>query len=70
MVNRIFKKRGWRGLLYRPPVQIMSKVCVYAFEEDIQYADKDQILNCKVEGTWDISDLTNINCFSNCFKNI
>ena len=27
----------------------------YPFEEDIQYADKDQIPNCKVEGTWGIS---------------
>ena len=38
----------------------MSKVCVYPFEQYIQYTDKDQILTCKVEGTWDISDLRNI----------
>ena len=34
------------------------KVWVYPFEEHIQYADK-EILSCKVEGTWDISDSRN-----------
>ena len=36
-----------------------SRVWVYPSEDDIQYADKDQILQCRIEGIWDISDSRN-----------
>ena len=51
------------------------KIWIYPFEEDIQYADKDQIANCKIGDTCDISDSRNTTylkgmIFSNYFKSI
>ena len=36
-----------------------SRVWVYPSEDDIQYVDKDQILQCRIKGIWDISDSRN-----------
>ena len=36
-----------------------SKVLIYPFEEDIQYYDKDQMVNWSIKDTLDISDSRN-----------
>ena len=32
----------------------------YLSSEDIQIAEKEQVLHCKVEGEWNLNDLRNI----------
>ena len=76
MVHWLFKRPGWRRLLYCDHQhRSYNNSRVYPFEENIQYADKNQILNCKVESTWDIFDSRYTNClkgmiFSSYFKNL
>ena len=46
--------------IYTKLVKKTNTQCAYPSSEDIQIAEKEQFLHCKVKGEWNLNDLQNI----------